>query len=408
MRQARFQLTGLVQASSARPTQPRQGTSRSSAAAVWATVAAAALYWLSGARTGSLWPLPSSPATFKYTVRTSPSLDFADQSIGAKGTTLEWSLQVGAAEPGPLVVKGAALSDPESTDFAITQDACSGAQLDAGQACTLEVTFDPKVAGVHTGLLMVTAAHLDHPLQTNLRGTAIQPLDAISAALSARLDFGRVPVGSKPVTRQLPLEVASVGATPLMVQAATLSDTETTDFTITSDGCAGAKLGAGQACTIEVSFNPAQEGLHVGLLSVPTNMGERPLQAELKGIVTPAPPVDNKMPRVVDQSDLPVHPHGGQVTEAVPISNPLPLYPKDAIRSGLEGVVQLSALISRDGSVRNVNVESGDQVLAAAAVSAVSQWRYKPTELDGHPIDDPLKVAIKFTLKEPLNPPKSL
>jgi protein TonB len=48
--------------------------------------------------------------------------------------------------------------------------------------------------------------------------------------------------------------------------------------------------------------------------------------------------------------------------------------------------------------VRDVKAVSGEPVLEAAAVQAVSTWRYKPTELDGKPIDDDLQLYVKFTL----------
>jgi TonB family protein len=410
MRQARFHLTALMDTGAKQRGRPNQEGRGGGAAAAWITVAVAALYWLNGARTGSLWPLPSStgpepPPPTNFTIRMPANLDFGSQPVGGAGTTANLVLEVTAAGPVPLTVEPATLSDPESTDFTITQDLCGGAKLSAQQTCTIVVGFNPKVEGAHTGLLTVKASPLDHPLQTMLRGTATPPVGTLDAVLPPRLDFGSLRAGGDPVTRELKLEVNGEGSTPLAVQAATLSDSETSDFTISHDGCAGTQLAAGQSCTIQVAFDPMNNGAHVTLLTVPTSLAGRPLQTELRGTVTPPAPVHDQTPVVVDQPTMPPHVHpGGQVTEAVAIYAPPPPYPPDAIRGHREGTVVLSAVITKQGSVRDVKAESGDPMLAAAAVRAVSRWRYRPTLLNGQPIDDTLEITVKFALKPPANP----
>jgi TonB family protein len=408
MRQARFYLTGLVDSSAARQTQSNQPAKRRAAAGVWLVVVAAALYWLSGAHNGSLWPVsPAAPRVLlPVPILIPATLDFGSQQLHtAAGTPKEVTLRVTAADATPLSVQAATLSDPESTDFAITQDGCAGTKLGAGQTCTIGVTFNPEAQGVHSALLLVPTSLGAHPLQTTLTGAATPPPDRLNASLPAILDFGIVRAGGI-ATRNVRLVVTSASATPLVVQAATLSDSQSTHFTIAQDGCAGAQLGAGQACTIAISFNPVQEGAHVGLLSVPTSLGARPLQTELRGTGTPRASVQNKVPRIVEQTDLPVHVHvGGKVTEAVPIYDPPPAYPEQASKAGIEGAVQLSAVIGRDGSVRDVKIVSGDPVLAPAAVQAFSQWRYDPTKLNGQPIDDEIQVTVRFTLTRPATAP---
>ena len=67
-----------------------------------------------------------------------------------------------------------------------------------------------------------------------------------------------------------------------------------------------------------------------------------------------------------------------RVAEANLIHNVPPQYPPEAGRERIEGTVVLMAVIGADGSVKELQVESGLPVLAQAAVEAVKQWRYKP------------------------------
>jgi periplasmic protein TonB len=75
-----------------------------------------------------------------------------------------------------------------------------------------------------------------------------------------------------------------------------------------------------------------------------------------------------------------------------------PIYPPVAGRARIEGTVVLLAVIAKDGTVREVRVESGLPVLAQAAINAVKQWRYKPYLLNGEPIEVDSQITINFTL----------
>lgn len=60
------------------------------------------------------------------------------------------------------------------------------------------------------------------------------------------------------------------------------------------------------------------------------------------------------------------------------------------------GVVSLTAGLDSDGIVRAVRVISGNRTLAAAAVRAVRQWRYRPYLKDGQPVATETNVVISF------------
>ncbi|HKO04280.1 MAG TPA: TonB family protein [Candidatus Acidoferrales bacterium] len=76
-----------------------------------------------------------------------------------------------------------------------------------------------------------------------------------------------------------------------------------------------------------------------------------------------------------------------------------PMYPPKAREAGLEGAVLLRVAVSRDGSIEEVTALSGDPLLAAAAVDAVRQWRYRPTLLNGRPV--PVLTVLTITFHRP-------
>jgi protein TonB len=75
-----------------------------------------------------------------------------------------------------------------------------------------------------------------------------------------------------------------------------------------------------------------------------------------------------------------------------------PDYPRIATLMRLSGVVRLRAIIGTDGSVRQLEVVSGNPILAQAAVTAVRQWHYEPTRLNGQPVEVETNITVRFVL----------
>jgi TonB family protein len=71
------------------------------------------------------------------------------------------------------------------------------------------------------------------------------------------------------------------------------------------------------------------------------------------------------------------------------------VYPKYADLSA-RGVVALTADVDASGSVRSVRVVKGNRSLAAAAISAVRKWRYRPYLKDGRPVATETNIVISF------------
>jgi protein TonB len=90
---------------------------------------------------------------------------------------------------------------------------------------------------------------------------------------------------------------------------------------------------------------------------------------------------------------------GGSVQAASLIRKVAPHYPPIAMSAHLEETVRFTALIGKDGTVRNLQRISGSQVFLEAATEAVKQWIYRPTLLNGDPVEVITQIDVNFTLK---------
>ncbi len=75
-----------------------------------------------------------------------------------------------------------------------------------------------------------------------------------------------------------------------------------------------------------------------------------------------------------------------------------PAYPQIAIAMRLTGTVRLRAIIATDGTVQNLEILSGNPILAPPARDAVSRWRYRPTLLNGDPVEVETYITVSFVL----------
>ena len=73
-----------------------------------------------------------------------------------------------------------------------------------------------------------------------------------------------------------------------------------------------------------------------------------------------------------------------------------PFYPAEAANKRIEGIVELHALIGRSGQIVKVTPVSGPDVLVAAGVTAVHEWRYEPTFINGDPVETNVDVTMVF------------
>ena len=91
---------------------------------------------------------------------------------------------------------------------------------------------------------------------------------------------------------------------------------------------------------------------------------------------------------------------GGNVEAAKAIYAPTPEYPPLAKMARVQGMVRLSAIIAKDGTIIDLKVISGNPLLAPAALAAVRQYRYQPTLLNGQPVEVDTEIDVNFTLAD--------
>lgn len=80
------------------------------------------------------------------------------------------------------------------------------------------------------------------------------------------------------------------------------------------------------------------------------------------------------------------------------ISRVDPSYPLLAKQMKVQGAVVLEALISKSGSIQDIQVLSGPAILSEAAREAVKQWHFKPYYQGGQPVETEARVTVNFTI----------
>jgi TonB family protein len=75
-----------------------------------------------------------------------------------------------------------------------------------------------------------------------------------------------------------------------------------------------------------------------------------------------------------------------------------PGYPLLARQMKVQGSVILRALISKEGTIQDLHVVSGPNILATAAQAAVRQWRFKPHYVGNDAVETQANITVNFTI----------
>ena len=90
----------------------------------------------------------------------------------------------------------------------------------------------------------------------------------------------------------------------------------------------------------------------------------------------------------------------GEIKPPKPVKRVDPVYPEEARKAGIEGVVILEAKADEQGNVIDMRVLRSIPALDKAALDAVRQWKYEPLIVDGKPQKAIFTVTVRFALKE--------
>ncbi len=151
---------------------------------------------------------------------------------------------------------------------------------------------------------------------------------------------------------------------------------------------------------IPPQVNNVTEDLHAPDVAAPAEAGasngiENSIASDLfSPKIVSAPPVPAAKPKA---PAAPVR-IGGNVAAANLIRSVQPVYPALARSARIEGTVEFTAVIGKNGSIEDLQLVRGHPLLVNAAKQAVLQWKYRPTLLNGQPVEVLTDITVKFVL----------
>ena len=185
------------------------------------------------------------------------SLAFAAQQVATASApaTLTISNSGGAS----MANVGFQMTGQNAASFATGTTTC-GATLSSGSSCTVQVLFQPTVAGSNTATLTISSSTLGvSPAAVPLSGTG-----SVSAGLSvspAQMTFAEAVLGQASAAQTATItNTSSVSASGLTVGT-------TAPFSLTQNTC-GTTIAAGASCSVSVVFTPTSTGTVTGALTV--------------------------------------------------------------------------------------------------------------------------------------------
>ena len=132
--------------------------------------------------------------------------------------------------------------------------------------------------------------------------------------------------------------------------------------------------------------------------SIVNTLGEKAGLVQRGGIFVRQGPANAEMTAQVDRRDRPaVAVENGALSGRV-ISLPRPVYPDEARRAKVTGLVRVLVTVDEKGDVVEAEAISGSPALQAAAVDAAKQAKFEPVMNDGHPVKTKTVIAYNFLL----------
>jgi hypothetical protein len=217
-------------------------------------------------------------------------LNFPDTQVGTASAPMMVTLTNNGT--GPLDVD--TITPAPAAQFDVVGDLCSGTTLPAGANCTFWVVFSPPAAtpvGNKLGTLTIAHSGNADPLIMQLQGNAVTGTLSVSPA---PVNFGGVVINTLSAPQLV--TITNTGPGPLGITAVTAP----APFNVVNNNCDGQSLGAGDSCTVQVTFAPTALGFDSDNLVIAHDGAGSPTLVSLTGIgvnapqltVTPAGPVD--------------------------------------------------------------------------------------------------------------------
>jgi TonB family protein len=316
------------------------------------------------------------------------------------GFSRHWQRASGSAsqDSSPLTLR----VEHTGTDLLLTWNREAAAIRSASRA-TLSISdgdrhenYGMDLAQLRTGSIVYSPLGGDVSFQMEVTG----PNGSRTATETLRLLRTRpspMPAEGQPAKAEKTGNVTSSSSNP---QSATPADTSPDSAAADAPAAeeskpSGAPLKPFDASSLAQRLRPAQ----------PADLAEVPSPAA-GGSLTPKVNAEGSLPFSVTVPPAPAVPSvaapaspptaSSQIQPAQLISRKEPEYPVTARQMGAKGVVELVATIGTDGRVTAVKVVKGHPLLVKAAQDAVMQWRYRPTLLNGVPIQNETRITLNF------------
>ncbi|HEX9376781.1 MAG TPA: choice-of-anchor D domain-containing protein [Actinomycetota bacterium] len=228
------------------------------------------------------------------------SVTFDDEVQDTQSATS--TVRITSEGDSPLEIGTARLGGPNRKDFVLTLDQCSGARLDRGQACDVQVAFLPAATGPRNATLVLDTNAPGGPVAVDLRGVGLAREPDVPGLA---LDPPTLPSFTEPFQRQQ-LTVLSTGRAPLRFVAGVRpgDGEEQAEFRVDGEtSTCRPEVAAGDSCVLDIVFEPREGGIGQATLTIESNAGV-PLILQLSG--TPHADVPEGATFVKDFAIIPV------------------------------------------------------------------------------------------------------
>jgi uncharacterized repeat protein (TIGR03803 family) len=213
-----------------------------------------------------------------YVLLSPASLDFGDVAIGSTSTADEVIVTNTGTADLTFGVGAVTIVGPNSADFSIGSDSCSGATIAHNNTCAVSVKFAPSTASSESASLNFADNASDSPQRVGLTGLGVGGVVALSP--STGLTFASQIVGttSSPQT----IVLSNNGNAALHITAISITGINGGDFSQTST--CGSSLPATYSCAINVTFTPVISGSRAASLTIADDALGSPHSVPLSGI----------------------------------------------------------------------------------------------------------------------------
>ncbi len=269
------------------------------------------------------------------------------------------------------------------------------AQARAGRLVVTEANQPPRTIALSLSQLEV--GHLTYQQQTERAELRLEVVDT-SGFVAEESAMSGTPVAAPPAPKRATLPVDKPAAAPATATAAPTISTPVIPDAPAAPPASRADARPFTPPAVDRSAQPAS------IVDTPPAVDASPA-APISLIYAPVPRATLPPPpsAPAPSAPTPSTPRiavDGNLQAAKLVKQTAPVYPPLAKTAHVQGAVRFRAIIAKDGVIRNLDVIAGPPLLRQAATDAVKHWTYRPTLLNGQPVEVTTTVEVVFSLGE--------